>query len=202
MTLRRQSDFETGTAGGNPEMGRLRSRSHSWERFIISSMMTFLIFGCAAHSRMTEPRVEAINEKKLNAVLQKNRDRVVLLNFWATWCEPCVAEFPELVRLANENLGRVAVIAVSIDDDEEVHTKVIPFLQKQAVPFTSYIKKTKDDEAFINHVDPKWSGAIPATFIYRPDGTLAQRMIGQQSYEKFFQALQLAAASQQEDTTK
>jgi len=152
----------------------------------------FLLLGCAARARKSEPRIEPVNEKKLNAVLQKNRGRIVLLNFWATWCEPCVAEFPDLVRLARENSDRVAVIAVSIDAEEDVRTKVIPFLQKQAAPFSSYIKKTSDDEAFINSIDPKWSGAIPATFIYRPDGTLAQRLIGQQNFEKFLQAIQNA----------
>lgn len=120
----------------------------------------------------------------------------MLLNFWATWCAPCVEEFPDLVRIANENPDRLTVIAVTIDAEEDVQSKVIPFLIKQATPFPSYIKNTKDDEAFINNIDPKWSGAIPATFIYRPDGTLALRLVGQQSYEKFLQALRLTPSTQ------
>ena len=150
--------------------------------------------GCMAAGRPSSSRVRQIDEHQLTALLQAQRGKPVVLNFWATWCEPCVAEFPDLVRLAREQSGRLQVIAVSIDVEEDRDAKVIPFLQQQDAPFVSYLKRAKDDEAFINHIDSTWSGAIPATFIYRADGSLAMRLIGQQNLEKFLGAVQQASA--------
>lgn len=143
-----------------------------------------------------------INERGLRKILLEKRGQVMLLNFWATWCEPCVAEFPDLIQLAREQAGRFVIISVTIDVEEDVALKVIPFLQKQAAPFSAYIKRATDDEAFINSIDPEWSGAIPATFIFRPDGTLAQRLIGQQNFEKFSKALQAAETTQQQGASR
>jgi len=189
--------------------GRRREAGSGIRRFHCASVFSILAFvlllfvlGCASRSHVSAPRVESVDEKKLNDILRKNHGRVVLLNFWATWCVPCVEEFPDLVRLAQEERDRLAFIAVSIDEEEDLASKVVPFLEKHGMVFDSYIKKTRDDEAFINNVDAKWSGAIPATFIYRPDGTLAQRLVGQQTYEKFLQAVQLATAPREDGTGK
>jgi thiol-disulfide isomerase/thioredoxin len=199
----RQEITPKDTSGRNPKYGGRKLRTPIASAFVLFFFISLLfISGCTSSSRKTGPQVEPIDEKKLNDILQKNRGQLVLLNFWATWCVPCVEELPDLVRVANENAGRLTVIAVSIDEEEDIASKVIPFLQKYGAPFSSYIKKTKDDEVFINSIDPKWSGAIPATFIYGADGTLRQRMIGQQDYEKFSQAVQLATASQQEGRGK
>lgn len=187
-------------------IGLRRPQRRPAHRFLSGSPCALLVAavltGCALSACRADRGLTPINEDALRAILLDNRGRVVLLNFWASWCAPCVAEFPELVRLARENSAWLAVVSVSIDAEEDVSTKVVPFLRKQAPPFASYIKKTSDDEAFINAIDPRWSGAIPATFIFRPDGTLATRLIGQQSFDNFATAIRAVVSSRQEGSVK
>lgn len=107
------------------------------------------------------------------------KGKVVVANMWATWCEPCREEFPELVAFEREMRPKgVTLISLSLDMASELEQQVIPFLKKQGVTFPCYIKAAGDDDAFINAVDPGWRGALPATFIYARDGRLVSRVDG------------------------
>lgn len=165
-------------------------------------LIATVLWSCAAPSQRSAERLPPINADGVRTILSEYRGRVVLLNFWATWCAPCVEEFPHLVRLARENSSWLSVISISIDNEEDVAAKVIPFLRRQGAAFVSYIKKTHDDESFINGIDPEWSGAIPATFIFAPDGKLAMRLIGQQSFDKFDQAVRAVASQRHEGSSE
>jgi thiol-disulfide isomerase/thioredoxin len=110
--------------------------------------------------------------------------RVVLVNVWATWCEPCRQEFPDLLRLRNALTGRgLDLVLVSADFDKEL-PQVRSFLAREGVDFTTYLKN-ESDMPFINGLDPAWSGSLPATFIYDRSGTLRDFWEGQATYEKF-----------------
>jgi thiol-disulfide isomerase/thioredoxin len=145
----------------------------------------FSLYSCGG-SKLVHP----IDEAGLQQIVKQARGNVVLLNFWATWCEPCVEEFPALAKIAQQFQPQgLQIIFVSIDEPEDIDAKVLPFLKTQGVAFRTYIKRTKDDEAFINAIDAKWSGALPATFIYDANGTLVKRLVAQQSFETFAEAL-------------
>ena len=124
-------------------------------------------------------------------ILQAVRDldaNVVLLNVWATWCRPCREEFPDILRLQREYQDEgLKVILVSGDFDTEIR-EVIAFLAGQGVDFPSYIKAGSDMD-FINAINPEWSGALPATFIYDADGTMRHFWEGKVSYVKFEQSI-------------
>ena len=151
----------------------------------------WLLAFCWLLSACNSSRVRPIDEAGLQKLIASSSGKVVLVNFWATWCEPCVEEFPDLMKLAREYQPRgLEIIFVSIDDPEEIDAKVLPFLQAQNVSFRTYIKQVKDDEAFINAIDPKWSGAIPATFIYDTNGMQVKRLIAQQNFKTFAEAIQ------------
>lgn len=109
-----------------------------------------------------------VDAQGLHRAVRAQRGRVVVVNLWATWCEPCVKEFPDFVALARDRRD-VAVISVSIDDPGD-RPAVLDFLKKQKPPFPVYMKADGNDEAFINGVDPKWSGAVPLTMIYDVSG--------------------------------
>lgn len=133
-----------------------------------------------------EPTVQLLDEQALHALIHERHGKTLFLNFWATWCQPCVAEFPDLVKLSESLSGsNVEVVGVSVDYPDEIESKVIPFLRKHRIPFKMYVAQFRKQEDFINAVDPSWNGAVPATFIYGPRGTQRYSLIGQGSYSRF-----------------
>ncbi len=94
----------------------------------------------------------------------------VVVNVWATWCRPCVEEFPEILEFARNNQGNVKVMLVSADFSSR-RELVEKFLRERGVGFVTYLKQGSD-EAFVEALSPQWSGALPATFVFAPGGKL------------------------------
>lgn len=124
-------------------------------------------------------RLSPLDESILQQVLKSNRGNVVLVNLWATWCAPCREEMPALValqsRLASKGLKLVTVSA----DEPEDEASARQFLSEQKVPSPAYIKRVENDEKFIESLDPKWSGALPASFLYDRNGRKVRAFIGE-----------------------
>jgi thiol-disulfide isomerase/thioredoxin len=139
-------------------------------------------------AQSTETQVKIINAEDLSAIIN-NSDRPVLINVWATWCLPCREEFPDLVKLSKTYKNKVLVVGISVDDQEVLDSKVIPFIKNQKADFAVYLLKVVEPEDFINLLNKKWSGAIPATFIYDKKRNQKEMLIGKQSYESFEEAL-------------
>jgi thiol-disulfide isomerase/thioredoxin len=93
---------------------------------------------------------------------------IYVINFWATWCAPCVAELPLFEQLSQQIQGKkVKILLVSIDFKRDLETKLKPFLAKRTF-LTPVVSLTDSrQQLWIDKVDPNWSGAIPATLIYR-----------------------------------
>jgi thiol-disulfide isomerase/thioredoxin len=107
---------------------------------------------------------------------------VVVVNVWATWCIPCREEFPDLLRLrrAYRDRGlRLVLVSGDFPSDREA---ALGFLAEQGVDFPTYLKEG-DDMAFIDALDSRWSGALPATFVYDSSGALRHFREGKTSYE-------------------
>jgi thiol-disulfide isomerase/thioredoxin len=104
----------------------------------------------------------------LEEVFQKEDDTLRVINFWATWCVPCVKELPDFEKVSKEHLGEaVQFIYVSLDMDSHLEKRVIPFLQARDLPGKHYLLDDPDANAWIPIVSEKWTGAIPATLIYK-----------------------------------
>ncbi|MCX7797629.1 MAG: TlpA family protein disulfide reductase [Melioribacter sp.] len=128
--------------------------------------------------------IEKIDKNKLQKLIKERKGKVLFLNVWATWCAPCREEFPSIVKLSNE-FKDVDFVGISVDFPEEVETKIIPFLKSNKSTFTNYVNSLEDDEELINLLNEKWSGAIPATFIFDKKGKLLYFLEGKKSYEEF-----------------
>ena len=112
------------------------------------------------------------------AVVRRSESQAVLVNIWATWCQPCVEELPELLALRRDFRDRgFELLLVSADFDSEL-PQVRAFLAGQGIDFPTYFKSEKD-QAFINALSRDWSGALPASFLYGPAGELRQFWQGQ-----------------------
>jgi thiol-disulfide isomerase/thioredoxin len=102
----------------------------------------------------------------VKAVFEAVKGKVVLINFWATWCKPCVKEFPDLVKLQKEyNDSGFELVFISLDVPEDLNSKLKPFLTKQGVDFTTYYSTFVKPEDLMEFVDKKWQGAIPSTYL-------------------------------------
>ena len=142
--------------------------------------------GCG---RVGSVPVESITVKKVTSrdllqLVAAAKGEVVLINVWATWCGPCREEFPDLVRLQRDYRERKAQVWLVSADDESDLAELKQFVAKRGVDFPIYLKAEKDQE-FINGLDPRWSGALPATFIFDPAGKLRHFWEGGASYQTF-----------------
>jgi len=105
---------------------------------------------------------------KINDLLNriKNKDTTYVVNFWATWCKPCVQELPafDSLHTITKN-GPIKVILVSLDFKEDIETKINPFLVKKNIKSEVVLLDEINGNDYINKISEKWSGAIPATLI-------------------------------------
>ncbi len=129
-----------------------------------------------APGRTVVPRLKPAGYSKL---ISESAGRVVVVNFWATWCPPCVAEFPELVRLDQQLRSRgVRFIGITADDLADLDTEVVPFLNKQKAGYENFIQDVDDPQEMIDVVNKDWPGVLPATFVYDRKGSLVFTRLG------------------------
>ena len=131
----------------------------------------------------TKPTLKKVTHSDALSVVKQSGARLTVVNFWATWCVPCVEEFPSFVKLDERLDDRgVDVMFISTDFPNQKQ-KVVEFLAEQGVTGTSYLKTGKTTP-FVNAFSTEWSGAVPATFIYDSEGTLLDFWEGKVSYDQ------------------
>lgn len=122
----------------------------------------------------------------LNKIRKDNTGKVLLFNFWATWCEPCKEEFPDLIKLNNEyGEKNLKLILVSLDFKEDIESKLLPFLKSNNVDFVTYYLSSSNPDSIMNYFDKKWDGGIPATFIFDREGNYQKFILGKSNYDNF-----------------
>jgi thiol-disulfide isomerase/thioredoxin len=116
--------------------------------------------------------IEMINEAGVKELLKNNSDKLRLINVWATWCGPCLVEFPEFVTINRMYRGRdFEFISICLDDSTK-KTKALKFLQNKQASNKNYLFNIDDKYALIEAVDPNWQGALPYTLIVEPGGKI------------------------------
>src|SRR5437868_10149720 len=147
------------------------------------------------------PLLDADGIKRLLARAAPPNDRPLLVNFWATWCEPCREEFPDLVKIKGQYPSeRLDFVIVSLDDAADIGKAVPEFLaQTHAGSLPAYLLNAADQEAAINLVDPTWSGELPATFLYDRAGKMVFKHKGRVKPDELRAAIEqtLGAKAQQ-----
>ena len=129
----------------------------------------------------TPAAVRAVDTEGLKKLLVRDAKnaRPLLVNFWATWCDPCREEFPDLVKVDADYRKRgLDFIAVSLDDESDLKTAVPAFLREMRAKMPAYLLNVSDPEPAIIAVDKNWGGALPATFLYDGQGKVVFRHFG------------------------
>ena len=123
--------------------------------------------------------LKPVDEAGYAKVVAASKGKVVLVNFWATYCVPCRKEMPQLVALEAKLRARgFSLVTISADEPEQAGAAV-QFLTQNKVPAPLYVRRAKDDDRFINGIDPKWSGALPASFLYDRQGRKTRAFFGE-----------------------
>ena len=126
----------------------------------------------AATTAKSSPKVTIIDIEGLRKVL-KPGSKPLMINFWATWCDPCREEFPDLVKIDALYKGKIDFITVTLDTPDEATTAVPKFLSLMKATMPTYLLHTPDEDAAIALVTPEWAGNLPLTIIYKPTGETA-----------------------------
>jgi thiol-disulfide isomerase/thioredoxin len=125
------------------------------------------------------PRAKAIDAQQMQGLLKRDGTRPLLVNYWATWCDPCRDEFPDLVKIdADFRSKGLDFIAITLDDLVDLKTAVPQFLGKMNAKMPVYLLNERDPEPAINAVDAAWGGALPATFLYDKNGAVVYKRFG------------------------
>lgn len=118
-------------------------------------------------STLKNRTVVSYNFEGLEPLLTKSNDSTYVINFWATWCKPCIKEMPYFEKLNTAYAtDKVKVIFVSLDFPDKLEKQVIPFIEKNNIQSEVVLLDDSDANRWIPLVSNDWSGAIPATIIY------------------------------------
>jgi thiol-disulfide isomerase/thioredoxin len=128
-------------------------------------------------------KIKVIDMDGLKKAVKPN-GKPLLVNFWATWCDPCREEFPELVKLHETYKGKVDIITISLDDLAELDRDVPAFLAEMKATMPAYLLHTPDENAAIALLttNTKWTGSLPMTALIRADGKNAYVKLGKIKY--------------------
>lgn len=129
--------------------------------------------------------IKKLTFPELKDYFAEQKGIVLVVNFWATWCKPCVEELPAFEQAnANFRKDEAKIILVSNDFPDELDSRLLPFIQKKNLKSEVIFMNEKDPNDWLPSVNPEWSGAIPATLIVDKSGKFAYFHTGQLTYEE------------------
>lgn len=119
---------------------------------------------------LTAQQVPVYNFGQLEPLLNKRNDTTFVINFWATWCKPCVKEMPDLLKADQKFKNeKFKLILVSLDFDIHLESKVLPFINKYDIESEVILLNDNKQHLWIDKVNKDWSGAIPITIVFNED---------------------------------
>lgn len=146
---------------------------------LLYSITLFLIItfagSCSAQKIAVYEKFDAFEK-----AIIKEDETIYVINFWATWCAPCVKELPYFEQLHTENKN-VKVILVSIDSRKDLDKKLIPFIERKKITAEVVMFSDIDYNTWLPKIDQSWSGSIPATLIIKGKN----RLFAEREFESY-----------------
>lgn len=127
----------------------------------------FILWQTTNAQKKEENKVRVVNYDQLEPYLQKSNDTVYLVNFWATWCGPCIKELPAIKSVEQKYADKkFRVLLVSLDFPKELTSRLEPFIKSKNITSDVFLLNDPNQNRWIDKVDTNWSGEIPFTLIY------------------------------------
>jgi len=158
-------------------------------RLALAGLLVIAGLALAAAQTPAPKDPELIDIRGYQKLLQQYKGKPLLVNFWATWCEPCRDEYPMIVDLAKQFKAQgVEVVGVDMDDESDMNL-VRRFIARMQPPFPNYRQKTGIDlDKFYDGINPQWKGTMPQTIFYGKDGNVIGFFLGSRPRPQFEQA--------------
>ena len=139
--------------------------------FLIPVILFLTLGSTMGYGQTKDPeRPDVIYFDQLQDWMTAENDSLYVINFWATWCRPCVAELPYFEKLNAQLEGKKArIILISLDFVEDYDRRFKPFLKKKKLKSSVVLLDEPNANAWIDRVSEEWSGAIPATLVSPPN---------------------------------
>lgn len=148
----------------------------------MKKFLVIILLVISLNSSVLAQQVEVIKFEGLEEIMNNPGEKVLVLNFWATWCKPCIIEMPYFEEASAKYKDNINLIFVSLDFADQLENKVKPFLQKREIKSRVVLLDDIDYNSWIDKVDPRWSGALPATIII--DGRDNEKYFYEKEFEK------------------
>ena len=119
-------------------------------------------------TRTHEMNISKLSFEEFEPLLNKDNDTVYVINFWVTWCKPCIKEMPDFEKFWAEYKNKnVKLYLVSLDFPNKHEELLIPFVEKHNIKSEVIHLTDTDSNKWIDKVSPLWSGSLPATLVYK-----------------------------------
>lgn len=153
-----------------------------------------LLFGCMMINTSSWAQSSVVSVVKFNQlehIFNSSSDTVYVINFWATWCAPCVKELPDFNAVYQKYKDRkVRVLLVSLDFSDELEKRLIPMIKRKKITPEVWLLDESDPNAWIDRVEPTWQGEIPVTLILQPSRKYRKFIQGQTHLSELVSVIQ------------
>lgn len=132
-----------------------------------------------AMTLLAQPKLAPVDQTGFAKLIAAQRGKVVLVDFWATWCKPCRAQTPVLAALAEKLRARSFELITISTDEASNQAAALKVLAEDRVSGAAYIKNAADDDKFYDSIHKDWGGAVPAMFLYDRAGRKIKSFVGE-----------------------
>lgn len=134
----------------------------------INVLIIFVVFAFSVSGY--SQNVKLLNIDQLNERIKNGKDSTYVVNFWATWCAPCIKELPHFEKLKTDHQSdKLAVLLVSVDFKSKLNSAVVPFVKRKNLKNEVFLLNESNPQEYIDRIDKDWSGSIPATLFIKED---------------------------------
>ena len=141
-------------------------------KYWVNICLLILLISC--HSKPSEEKnaIHRMQPENISKAILESKAPFTLVSFYASWCKPCVKEFPEFIEIRRQDTTQIQLIMVSVDEEVMYPEKLADFLLSHHIDFPTYYLPLDSVITYIKTAYPEWKSSLPLNFLYQKDGSL------------------------------